>query len=275
MNRKPIIVTLTSIPPRFENLVRKLESIGRQHQKPDHVELYIPKAYRRFPGVVPRLPKLPSWVEVIRVADDFGPATKVLPAAEKWRSSEVDLLLCDDDRLQDPGWVGRFRTAREENAVDIICERGWNVAERFGIERRELDEPRARLAANRGRTASYRLKRLVSLSMWHPPRKVYECSGYSDVFEGFLGALVPSVAFHKDAWTLPDIVWTVDDVWLSGMARANGYRVWVNGAARPVYSDGKFDKVAALRDHVEHGVNREGADRQCVDLLRSKYKVWL
>jgi hypothetical protein len=35
----------------------------------------------------------------------------------------------------------------------------------------------------------------------NPPRAVYASSGYADVFEGFLGALVPADSFPDEAWT--------------------------------------------------------------------------
>ncbi|MRS02289.1 glycosyltransferase family 2 protein [bacterium] len=276
MKIKPIIVTLTSIPPRFENLPRRFAAIERQTVKPDLVELYLPKSYRRFSGPRPALPPLPDWVRVVDVEDDLGPATKILPATRKWRSHDVDLLLCDDDRLQDRQWIARLARTRRERPRDIICERAWNIDERFGIERKELDYPRALLAKDGGRTLFYRLVKQLTLKKCHHlvPRRIYANPGYADVFEGFLGALVPPQAFHEDAWNIPDVVWTVDDVWLSGMAMANGYRVWANGIPRPVYHDGTYDKIAALRDFSESGVGREGADRMAVDMLRSKYGIW-
>jgi len=277
MKSKPIIVTLTSIPPRFENLPRRFASIDRQSVKPDLVELYLPKTYRRFSGPRPTLPPLPDWVNVIDVEDDMGPATKILPASRKWRSHDVDLLLCDDDRLQDRKWIARFVQARKERPKDIICERAWNIDERFGIKRQCLDQPRAKFTENRGHSLFYRIKKLLTLSKYtkrRVTRKLYANPGYGDIFEGFLGALVPPQAFHDDVWNIPDIVWTVDDVWLSGMAKANGYNVWVNGIPRPVYGDGKYDRIASLRDFSEMGVGRDGADRIAVDLLRSKYGIW-
>jgi hypothetical protein len=43
---------------------------------------------------------------------------------------------------------------------------------------------------------------------------------------------------------------------------------------RPVYADGHFDKVAALRDHVEQGIGREKSDLYAVQYLRDQYGVW-
>ena len=272
--RKALIVTLTSIPPRFGNLPRKFASIGRQKVRPDRVELYIPRQYRRFPGPVPALPALPDWVEVIRVEDDLGPATKILAAVRKWRGQPADLLLCDDDRLQDRDWTRRFAAARVTRPQDILCERGWNIDSRFGLPREAVDLPRAVLNADGGRTWGYRLRRLASLTLAHPPRQIYAQPGHTDVFEGFLGALIPADALPDAAFDIPDRLWTVDDVWLSGMARLNGVRVWAHGLARPVYSDGRADRIAALKDFVDAGIGRDAADRLCVMHFRETYGIW-
>lgn len=274
MRKKQIVVTLTSIPPRYANLPRKFASLEKQSERPDRVELHIPKTYRRFPGERPQLPPLPDWVEVIEGDTDYGPATKVLPAALRWRGKRTDLLICDDDRLQDRDWVARFATGRKTRPEDILCERGWNIAERFSLERTRPDLPRAEPDPRWGRTLAYRLKRLASLTLWHPPRQLYASAGHVDIFEGFLGALVPAEAFADKAYEIPDIVWTVDDVWLSGMAYANGVKVWANALPRPVYSDSRFDRIAALRDHVEKGVGRSDADHFAVEHLRQVYGVW-
>lgn len=274
MQRKPIVLTLTSIPPRFPNLPRKFKSIEKQTQKPDFVELNIPKTYRRFPGELPTIPILPDWVSVKYCEVDYGPATKVLPTAGRWRHKDADLLVCDDDRLPDCGWIERLVKTRVERPDDIITERGWNINDRFGKIRANLDLPRANLDPKGGRSAAYRFKRVISLGTLHPDRKLFQNSGYIDVFEGFLGILMPSSALPDVAYDIPDIIWTVDDVWLSGMAFYNRVKVWAHDMPRPVYSDGHYDKLASLRNFTQAEFNRESADRYAVDYLRSVFNIW-
>jgi len=271
---KQTIVTLTTIPPRFSNLGAKFRSLERQTVKPDRVQLTIPKTYRRFPGERPTLPSLPDWVEVFDSEIDYGPATKVLPAAKRWSGSGADLLLCDDDRLQDRNWVFRFKKARASRPVDIICERGWNIQDRIGAVQRQPREPRAEQHQTGGKSLQYRLKRIGSMNIWHPPRQIYKTPGYVDVFEGFLGALIPESAIPIYAFNIPNIIWTVDDVWLSGMATLTNTYVWAHDMKRPVYSDSKIDKVAALRNHIENGVSRGSADKMAIEHLRQEFGVW-
>jgi hypothetical protein len=272
---RPIVVSLTAIPPRFPNLIRKIASLLKQTVLPTAIEIYIPKSYRRFPTVNTPLPELPKIVTVIHVDDDLGPATKLLPALDKWRAQDVDILICDDDRLQDPDWIARFAKERLIRPNDIICERGWNIDERLGLKQFKPLMPRALQSPNGGRSLSYRLKRALSFGLIHPKRSVYECSGYVDIFEGFLGALIPPRVLPFQAWDIPEILWTVDDVWLSGMAKLNNVGVWAHNHPRPVSSNGKWDKVDALTDWVEGGADRKVADKMCVEYIRNNYGVWL
>jgi hypothetical protein len=272
---RPTIVSLTTIPPRFPHLPRKLASLLKQSVPASAIELYIPKAYRRFPGEVPKLPPLPEGVTVVTVDRDFGPGTKLLPALEKWHGQDVDILICDDDRLQDRDWIKRLTYSRGSRPNDIICERGWSISDRFGIVQSQILMPRAIQSKRQGRTLSYRLKRMLSFGLHHPKRSLYEMGGYVDVFEGFLGALIPSGAMPAIAWSIPDVLWTVDDVWLSGMAKLNGVGVWAHSIPRPIHSNGFWDKVAALTNFVEQGKDREKADRMCVEYMRQNHGVWL
>jgi hypothetical protein len=269
-----IVVTLTSIPPRYANLPRKFASIAAQSVRPDRVELHIPRLYRRFPGERPALPPLPDWVDVIETDQDLGPATKALPAARRWAGTSTDLLLCDDDRLQDAKWIERFVAGRKARPIDILCERGWSLDAQLGITRSDAELPRAKLSQSSGRSFSYRLKRALSLGFYHPERQVYSEAGYVDVFEGFLGALVPVGALPERAWDIPPTLWAHDDVWLSGMAYKSGTLVWVNALPRPVYADGSVDRIAALKNYVENNMGRKEVEMASVAYLRSQEGVW-
>ena len=271
---KPVILTMTSIPPRTAFLEKKIDSIKRQTIQPDAFEIYIPKSYRRFPDQQFRVKNLPSWVDVITTDEDLGPATKILPAYKKWAGKDVDLLVCDDDRIHDAHWIERLRAQRVKHPHDIICERGWNIQERYSIGMTPTKQPRARLSPSGGRTASYRLMRLLSLGLHHPSRSIYEAAGYVDVFEGFLGALIPTTAFHERVFDIPDVVWMVDDVWLSAMAAAQGTGIWAHAEPRPVFGNSRRDKVHALTDYTEDNVGRNDAELICIELVREQFGVW-
>jgi len=265
---------MTSIPPRADFLEKKIESIRRQTLQPEGFEIYLPKKYRRFPDQSFRAKNLPSWVDVITVNEDLGPATKILPACQRWAGKDVDLLLCDDDRIHDNEWIKRLSIQRENRPHDIICERGWNIPERYSFTIESQKQPRATVSANGGRSLAYRLRRLISLGLSHPPRRIFENAGYVDVFEGFLGALVPVSAFDERVFDIPEVAWMVDDVWLSAMAAAKGTGIWAHSEPRPVFSNTSRDKFHALTTYTEEGVGRRDAEIICIKLAREKFGVW-
>ncbi|SIO46247.1 hypothetical protein SAMN05444722_2317 [Rhodovulum sp. ES.010] len=118
-----LVVSLTSIPPRFSGLGPVLESILAQRRRPDRVILALPRAYRRFPGAV-EAPPLPEGVELVWSARDLGPATKVLPAA-RTVGPDADLVYCDDDCLYGPGWTAALVAARQGR--EVVAASGFPV----------------------------------------------------------------------------------------------------------------------------------------------------
>ena len=48
MNQK-VILSLSTIPPRFGMLGMSLNSLINQKRKADEIHVYIPKTYKRFP----------------------------------------------------------------------------------------------------------------------------------------------------------------------------------------------------------------------------------
>ena len=141
----------------------------------------------------------------------------------RWRGTPTDLLICDDDRLQDRLWMHRFVEGRKlrpgrhpvrtrlDDRGTLRHDQRWNPTCRAPNTRRNR--------AARWPTGSSASPRSTS-----PIRRAASTRGpgHVEVFEGFLGALMPAEALPDEAFDIPEIVWTVDDVWLSGMAWKNG-----------------------------------------------------
>ena len=125
-----IIVTLTSIPPRFAQLPGVVAALQAQGVR---VMVALPRRYRRFPGthMVPDLP----GAELLRPDADLGPVAKVIHAAQALRGQAVDLLYCDDDWAYAPGWVDAFRKARAAHPQAVLA------GSSFGAERLHLTGP--------------------------------------------------------------------------------------------------------------------------------------
>lgn len=96
-----VIVSLTSIPSRFDKLGPILTALSEQtcHE----VWLNIPKAYNRFPdwdGKVPaEILALPK-VKVNMGCEDFGPGTKFIAAAQGLDAEDI-IVYVDDDTAYD------------------------------------------------------------------------------------------------------------------------------------------------------------------------------
>lgn len=121
-----LILSLTSIPPRFGQLLQVLATALAQPA--DKVIVNLPQSYRRF--VPAPLPALPAGVEVIETESDLGPAGKLLAAARAY--PEADILYCDDDWLYGSGWVAAFLAARARASGPAVFAASSWPTERIG-----------------------------------------------------------------------------------------------------------------------------------------------
>ena len=116
------IISLTSIPPRFSYLSETLNSIVNQTADIEDIILYIPRKYKRFEYDLDDLPQVPSEVKIRITEQDFGPATKILPAAREYAEKDVAIIFCDDDKIYDPNWAGRLINAAQKQLDCAIVE---------------------------------------------------------------------------------------------------------------------------------------------------------
>ncbi len=220
-----LVVSLTSIPPRFPSLPKVIAALWQQDVRPDRILLTIPKSYRRFPGTF-ALPDLPG-VEVLRTQTDLGPASKVLPAAKALQGQKCQLLYCDDDWIYAPDWsAGFLRAAKAQPKKTVICASGYNVG-RLGV-------------------------------------KSSAQQGCVDIAQGFGGVLIQPEWLPPAAFTPPECAWAVDDIWLSGMFAKQEIPVWneasLRGLASPIADPGNLqganiagqDRANANRETVSH-----------------------
>ncbi len=265
-----LIISLTTIPPRFKVVAETIASLVNQTASVESINLYLPKHYRRF-GDCPTFGPvdLPRF-QVRYVEVDDGPATKILPAVRDYRAQDVLLLFCDDDKIYDPDWAQRFVTAAQHRPSCCIVEEGGDVCHYSSYAYRGDLQPRAQ---RRPKDLSYRLRRALSFGRWKPRKTM--TSGYVDALEGWGGALVRPHFFSDAVFDIPDILWMVDDLWLSGHLAINRIPIWLNADAA-VRTRGNSDEVkgASLRKLVFEGHNRTLANQRCVDHFRQTYGIW-
>lgn len=265
----PTVITLSTIPSRFKLLAPTLESLLTQALPVQEIVLHIPQRYRRFPHWDGQLPQVPAGVTIRRCEQDWGPATKILPATRDYAGQNVDLLFCDDDKVYDRHWHARFKRARAEHPHACIVEAGENLPDIDEAARPADRLPRAKRWTKK--PLSYRLKRLFSLFMIKSP--MYANSGYVDIIAGHAGVMVKPSWFDELAWDIPDIIWTVDDPWLSGHLERRGIPIWLMAEVRRMQAS-DAGSVDALHDLVELDHDRLRADIAAIQHMRNHFGIW-
>lgn len=265
-----LILSLTAIPPRFEYLAETLNSLLEQTAEVASVNLYLPRRYRRFQWDPSQLPRVPEGVQIRLVDEDLGPATKALPAVSEYRGQDVSILFCDDDKVYDRDWAQRFVDCSVKQPNCCIVEEGGDVSDYSTHPFQGDRQPRS---SRRPKDAAYRLRRLLSLGLWKPRKNVG--SGYVDILEGWGGVLVRPEFFSEAAFDIPDILWMVDDIWLSGQLAVQGVPIWLNAEdERRTKGNSNEVKAAALRKLVHEGYGRTEANQACVDHFVRHHGVW-
>lgn len=265
----PTVITLSSIPPRFPLLGPALDSLLRQDLPAQAIHLYIPERYRRFPDWDGTLPQVPQSVTIRRCPQDLGPATKILPAAREFAGRDVDLLFCDDDKIYDPRWHGRFKRNRLAHPDKCLVEAGQDLPDIADDARPASRLPRAKRWSRK--PLSYRIKRVLSL--FTIKSSMYARSGHVDILGGHAGVMVRPDWFDAEAWDIPEILWTVDDPWLSGHLERKGIPIWLIAEIRGM-STSDASEVDALHNLVHEDHDRVRADLAAIDHMRRTYGIW-
>ena len=260
----PVIISLTTIPPRFGLIGPVLRDLRAQKADIAEIRLNLPPHYRRYGPLPATLPSVPDGVRICLVDEDYGPATKVLPTVRDLRGQNTEILFCDDDQHYDPLWAQRFLDSRRKKPEACIVESGYDIA---GAGARQPRVVRKR------RDLAYRLIRLGSLNRLKPSRIIG--SGHVDILEGYRGAMIRPDMLPEAAFHIPEILWTVDDPWLSGHLEANGVPIWLEAGCKWKPRDRRASKIDGLFAFVHLGHGRKQADSACIAYFRKTYGIWM
>lgn len=275
------IISLTSIPPRFDMLGQTLERLRQQSADIREIRVNIPRSYRRFPEGSFSLPSVPEGVRVVQVDHDYGPATKLLPTLHDLAGSDEPIIFCDDCMIMPPTWAQGLLDAAARQPDKCIANAGWDL-DLLGLPlcRDEVSVTRA-IIYNQPRNIRYRFQRLqqklMELREWRRQPKPFRERvvgqyGHLDIMEGYGGVLVKSRFFGPEVFNVPERLWPVDDIWLSGMASYHGTMIWGSNGAMPREMPGH--EKHALAFSVIEGLNRDQANLECVRYLQHKYGIW-
>src|SRR6187455_1320683 len=104
VDNRRVIVSLSTVPDRINNLRPTIRSLLNQTRPPDEIVLAIPEFSIREqrPYIVPKhISRLPR-VRVLHCAEDWGPATKFIGAIQDELAAgrqNTLIMVVDDDRL--------------------------------------------------------------------------------------------------------------------------------------------------------------------------------
>ncbi len=204
--RADLIVTLTTLPSRIDRLAPTIKSLLSQDLAPKEIRVYVPPRSRRehTTYVVPEWLATLESVRVVRCDEDYGPATKVIPAM---LTSDADqrFLVVDDDRLYHPWFVSQMRALSDAHGDVAVAGSGWDVPADL------VDRPTRLLDTLLGRAPA--------------PIKCTRVTGRRDVdiIQGFSGYVVRPRFFDlgeiTDYRAAPAAAFFVDDVWISAHCR--------------------------------------------------------
>lgn len=276
------IISLTAVPPRFAMLGPALASLVAQKQRAESIRLYIPLTYRRFAGYAGEVPAVPDGVTIVRVADDLGPATKVLYAARDLRGQAVDIVYGDDDHHYLPDWTQRLLAARAAHPDCAVAACGTSVALLGRPDYAPKPQPQAVKPPSMRHQLGFQVKRLLMgiphggrahLPM-NPPFRCIKESGFADVAEGFAGVAISPDFLDDAVFDIPPHLAMVDDIWLSGHLARRGIGIWAEAGANRFCTLRAASSTDALHLQRAEGTQRLEANRACIDHMRREYGVW-
>jgi len=94
-----LVISLTTIPSRMHLIAPTLRDLLAQTANVAEIRLNIPHRYRRFPDTDISLPDFPKGITVVRVDEDYGPATKVLPTVQAGLWPATQTVTVPQERL--------------------------------------------------------------------------------------------------------------------------------------------------------------------------------
>lgn len=119
----PLIVSLTSFPPRYGSLLPTLQSLMMQSVKPNHLELWI--AEDDFAALPQPVLDLQKRGLSIRTCENLRSYKKIIPALAA--HPDAFIVTADDDAYYWPTWLEELIAAYDPSAKEVICHRGHQI----------------------------------------------------------------------------------------------------------------------------------------------------
>lgn len=236
----PLIVSLTSFPPRFGTLAATLKGLLAQSVAPDKLILWV--AHEDSSKLPRNVRALQKSGLTLCATDDLGSYKKIIPALDLFPNAFI--ATADDDMYYEPSWLECLVAGYGGDLEEIVCRRAHKII---------LDE--------NGRPLPY-LQWELNTDCRKRSNLIFPTSGG--------GVLYPPGCFHKDVFRrdiFTELAPNADDMWLYWMARLN------NRSFRRVGTKLRLLTWPKSQRHSLWSKNKmpDGGNDDQIDQLASKY----
>lgn len=237
--KRPVVVSLTSYPPRIGTVWQTIRSIFGQSYLPDKIVLYLAKS--DFPNRETDLPEsLTSMLwhdfEIRWVADDLKPHKKYFWAFQEFKDALV--ITIDDDLLYRREMIEDLVKGHEQFPQAVIASRIHLIA--FN------DDGSIKPYEQWPQEMSLHNPRFVCV----PSMRLLATTGAGTLFDP---ALFPPLTFNADV--IRRNVLTADDIWLKVVEATAGIPVVATTAGTPLEVTPDTQEVALFVSNSGQGIN--------------------
>lgn len=247
-----IIVSLTTIPTRFQYLYITIDSILSQTIQPDIIVIHIPIKYNNYSYDSSMLPSFLSDKVIINYVEDYGPATKLLGIRDFYLYDKMNdddiIIVIDDDRLYNVNLIKNMLHYHTIYPDKVLTVAGWDVE-----------------ALSRYKTQNKKQPRGVE----------FKKCGHIDFLGGCCGFLLNKkmCPFNYDELfqlNPNDDYYYVDDIWISGFLTLNGTDIYM--IPNSIFCDElrhNNDKISPLFDNTRNKKNTK-----CIKYFRDNHNIF-
>lgn len=121
-----VVGSLTTLPGRYNKLIRTLKSLVSQDYKLDAIYLTIPHSSKRLGIPYPPLPtEVINYCTIINIDIDYGPITKIIGALQQEPDPDTLIFTFDDDVVYATNLVSSMLKYHEKYPHDALGSTGF------------------------------------------------------------------------------------------------------------------------------------------------------
>ena len=222
-----VIVSLSTVPERMDNLGPTIRSLLRQTRPPDEIVLAIPEFSIREqrPYAVPKHVSRWPRMRILHCRRDWGPATKFIPIVRGELAAgrgDTLIMVVDDDRMYPRDALETYLHYNKQLPDAALCFRGAPMP-------RDLDWRHAKMILAR------------DLRQPQPVAVITGCGSY----------LIQPRFFDESLWDYsqaPKGAFYMDDIWISGCLTRHGVKRYVVPATAMMRSVRRQRRTLSLHD---------------------------